>query len=296
VGGNDTLLARRRGHDKATAPDTARENTAVTDHTIAARTGRWSACPEALSLDPDVTDAGARLYTVLARYVGRGGQKVWPYERTVADRLGWSESTVRRAMANLVAAGWIHRRRRAGTSSLTWICREKGEAPGWAQQQALPVKNEMSDSSNLPGASGQICAVQRNESHRTKTTERAAPHPAAFTYADAAAMWPGGLGGKNDAPREWARALRRHGHALTFAADFMAWVERFERQGNDPRFCPSLVKWLRNDGWEEPPAGPRDTPRATTAAPADRGAVALYDRYGNRRTPEQIAELEARRG
>lgn len=92
--------------------------------------------PHELVDDPDVPDAALRLYAKLMKWVDYGGDTggaAWTgYERMAAE-LGWSMEKMVRVMKRLVRAGWVHRRRRPGTSSLTFVCSHKGQRPTWAE-------------------------------------------------------------------------------------------------------------------------------------------------------------------
>jgi GntR family transcriptional regulator len=46
------------------------------------------------------------MYGVLTRYLNKDGH-AWPTEETLGRRLSWSESTVRRAIAELLRLGWL---------------------------------------------------------------------------------------------------------------------------------------------------------------------------------------------
>src|SRR3712207_1238193 len=61
-----------------------------------------------------------QLYDELVRYVG-ANQFCWVNEETLAEQLGRSLSTIKRWVQQLVQANLIHRERRFGGSSLTYV-------------------------------------------------------------------------------------------------------------------------------------------------------------------------------
>lgn len=67
---------------------------------------RWAATPEALLDDDRVSDGAVRLYGLLARYANRE-RVAWPGQELLAARMKRSESTIKRLVRELQAAGWI---------------------------------------------------------------------------------------------------------------------------------------------------------------------------------------------
>lgn len=67
--------------------------------------------PSGLLLDHDVSDAECRLYALLTTWDYRREGEVWPTQKTLGERLGWSDRTVRRVLAALAHRGAIEQRR-----------------------------------------------------------------------------------------------------------------------------------------------------------------------------------------
>src|SRR3712207_5815946 len=67
-----------------------------------------------------ISGQALQLYDELVRYVG-ANQFCWVNEETLATQLGRSLSTIKRWVQQLVQANLIHRERRFGGSSLTYV-------------------------------------------------------------------------------------------------------------------------------------------------------------------------------
>lgn len=77
------------------------------------RAGRWTITPELLTLDPRISHRAFRLWCRLDRFAGNGsGGGAFPSRDTLCVELDSSWSGVDRAIKELVAAGWLSKRRR----------------------------------------------------------------------------------------------------------------------------------------------------------------------------------------
>lgn len=101
--------------------------------------------PLDLYADADVSGDAARLYGVLLSFVGfhevgtkRSGSHDKAYAPLLGRLPGWSEDKLGRNMTALVKAGWVHRRRRIGQPSLTFVCGWKGQRPTWPGDRSAP--------------------------------------------------------------------------------------------------------------------------------------------------------------
>lgn len=84
---------------------------------------RFAQMPEELLFDPALSAEAVRLWGVLARYAN-DRDEAWPSRRTLAKRCGQvSPSTIDRAVAVLVKAGWVQRhvRKREDGSHLSTL-------------------------------------------------------------------------------------------------------------------------------------------------------------------------------
>lgn len=89
--------------------------------------------PIDITLDSSVTHLAHRVYTYL---VWRGGKKevAWPGVQLMADEIGVSEISVKRALQNLVKQNWIFRHRRIGTSSKTFVFKSQDECAAFKSE------------------------------------------------------------------------------------------------------------------------------------------------------------------
>jgi GntR family transcriptional regulator len=79
---------------------------------------RFGYTPDDLLLSSASSNAKV-LYSALTRYCN-AEDRAWPTEQTLTNRLGWSESTVRRAIAELLRLGWLSKRQSRVNHGGTW--------------------------------------------------------------------------------------------------------------------------------------------------------------------------------
>lgn len=150
---------------------------------------KFARTPEELLIDADVTDASVRLYGRLMLYLDYSvvAGEVFPGYATLAASLGWSEAKLVRNMKGLISAGWAHRRRRPGTSSLTFLCAHKGQRPTWPElpqagekggdEQSEQVKSDLVNKSKMrsPNRSDQTAKQEPVTENQTPATAAPAP-------------------------------------------------------------------------------------------------------------------------
>lgn len=73
-----------------------------------------------LTLDRELSDPAFRLYSLLLKYAQQKDY-AYPGVKRLAEDLGKSEKSVKRALAELTERGLISRQRRFGTSTVTYI-------------------------------------------------------------------------------------------------------------------------------------------------------------------------------
>lgn len=98
--------------------------------------------PEELLFDTSISPIAIRLYGVVQRYAGKSGN-AFPGREELAGRVGASVETVKRAMAELVRAGWIERTRRPGSN--IWDTRLADDSTTQARVTTDPSPRVTSD-------------------------------------------------------------------------------------------------------------------------------------------------------
>src|SRR5262249_34792204 len=82
---------------------------------------KYSIIPIALARDTTLSICAHRVATGLGMYMNQEGH-CWPTTATLCQDLGLSERAIRRGIAELVARGYVRRKRRYNQSSTcTWL-------------------------------------------------------------------------------------------------------------------------------------------------------------------------------
>jgi Helix-turn-helix domain len=137
--------------------------------------------PDALAIDPNVTDFAFRLWARLDKYAGADGQ-IFPSRETLAKDLRVSEATIKRGYTCLVATGWITRRQTNGTKWHTEL-NEVACPPAPPAETPSRVKNDpAAGSKNDPAAGSKMTRIRRpsegDPKKDTPPTPSATPSPA----------------------------------------------------------------------------------------------------------------------
>jgi DNA-binding FadR family transcriptional regulator len=74
---------------------------------------RFAQLPDELVTDTRLSSHAVRVWARLDKYAGKNG-RAFPSRQTLADDLGLSVTTVKRALIELVETGWITRNKAAG--------------------------------------------------------------------------------------------------------------------------------------------------------------------------------------
>lgn len=90
----------------------------ITEEGTIVRKRSFAQLPDELVADKRISANAVRVWARLDKYAGTDG-RAFPSRDTLAADLGLSVSGVKRALAELVAAGWISREGRDGKSALT---------------------------------------------------------------------------------------------------------------------------------------------------------------------------------
>jgi hypothetical protein len=242
-------------------------------HTLTTRS-TFRIVPDSLVFDPALSAAAKEMYAVLLSFAGDTSQ-AWPgipgiRERLIARGVQYghgtrdevealipAERTISGHLAELVERGWVYRRRRMSTSSLTHICQERGEVSPWGSlQQSLPVPAE--SCSNDPAESRR--SVLRNL--------------AGVFLRNLAGVFLRNLAAKRDPVRKKPRGKRNTYPRLTPRRTIPAATTRSKRSG-------SATQDARN-----PRLQPRRSPRRSkTERTSTRSSPALSG------TPQRLSEV-----
>jgi hypothetical protein len=101
--------------------------------------------PEALLFDADISHVAVRVYGVLLRHSGKTGE-AFPGRESLAKKLGVHIDTIRRALCELVDAGWIERTRRPGTNVWDTTLKASPEAEARRMDASTPRRTDASRS------------------------------------------------------------------------------------------------------------------------------------------------------
>jgi hypothetical protein len=147
---------------------------------------RWFAqIPDALVADRSVSSNAVRVWARLDHYAGRRGDAM-PSRSTLADDLGMSEATVKRALAELTAAGWITRRRLGSSNVWETVLNDQARVtgdpcpdPGRPRNGSRVTRSRSEMGHGRPGNGSQVTRPRkdRREEELERTSVGAADGP-----------------------------------------------------------------------------------------------------------------------
>jgi hypothetical protein len=223
--------------------------------------GNFAMIPESLIFS-GLSDKALRMYAALSRYADKGGT-AYPARATLAERMQWSESTVDRALRDLVKAGLLRVTLRV--KNVAGEVREGKQGAGWEPTSSLyqlvtpasPVTAPSPTAPMVPSVSSDGAQrLQRrpihshlNESHLNETTRtRSTPAPGSFqAWYDS---YPRRIG-KQAALTAYRRACK-----LTSEEELLLALKRQlpDLISRDPKYIPHPATWLNQQRWaDEPP-------------------------------------------
>jgi DNA-binding transcriptional MocR family regulator len=183
-------------------------------------------------------------------YVNEDGE-CWPSDRRLAEDICLSVGTARRALSDLVKAGYIARTPRRGRSSMTAV---------------LPTPR--ADARTTPRADARTTPradARQNQKPLTRTRE---PEEPSMTidqpFERAADRWPRDVKARKDARKRWNVALAQCGNALEFEDRVNRWLAYWQSlptDHDDLKYAMGMAKWLHEEQWrQEPPAPEPEAP------------------------------------
>lgn len=98
----------------------ARKSKSDNGGTVKKHGWKFAQLPSDVILSKELTAQDVRLYAYILWRAGKDDH-AWPRLETIADDLGVSVNTIKRAIDNLAANNWIRRQRRYGRSAITHI-------------------------------------------------------------------------------------------------------------------------------------------------------------------------------
>jgi hypothetical protein len=137
----------------------------------------FAVVPAEVLKDPAISDAAARLYGVLdSRITGTGSQRI--RQDTLAADLGWSPSKVKRAMSELVKAGYVLQTRTSRSSRLSVV--------NPVRYRRRSVKSERADRSDMTPPQINKSSINNNNNSEQGQDRSSAPKvtPAAGRFLD----------------------------------------------------------------------------------------------------------------
>ena len=132
--------------------------------------GRWAKVPEALLDDEQISAMAVRVYAMISRYQG-GKAASYASRDSISARLGVSEATVKRAMQELVDAGWITRVRRGGNTWETTVNDEPRRVTGDPRGGSQVTRTAGHARPAAPEAAGHPCTPGGSAMHPRRVTD-----------------------------------------------------------------------------------------------------------------------------
>ena len=190
-------------------------------------------------IDLDISHTAFRLYAVLARYADNVTHQAFPSLDTLANRLGCSEKTVRRAIEDLVKHGAItkHNRGRYQSSLYTVMTGlPKGSKVSKGGSKMSLVGSKMSKGVDTDD---QVTIPNELEPRELEPTNYISPLFEQFWDIYPAKK------GKGSAAAAFTKALKR-----VSANELLEAVTRFRDDPHRPSdFTPHPTTWLNQDRW-----------------------------------------------
>lgn len=174
---------------------------------VVQRSYRFSIIPEWVLVHPDLDGTAVRVFGILDRYAGASGE-AWPGLQTVAERIGCSEQTVRRAIRKLEEVGAVRVEEQfISGRQTTNRYHLAGESPMTMRPITVDTPGAVADDRD-EGANGD---TPRRRARGTES-QKDESHPLAIVVADAPPP-------RARTPKQRARDARIEALALVTRAD-----------------------------------------------------------------------------
>lgn len=250
-------------------------------------TDGFAVVPREILFDPTLSANAKLTYAALSSHANRYAQ-AWPSRQTLADELGISESSVKRAVKELADANVITVRGRARsdggqTSNVYTLAGSEGPTPRVTQTRG-PGSQGPTNENHLNENQGSISPTPHVIEPLEWTVEDETTYAPAFTNPDLALVVKRQIGKDMSANAimfeqawiSWPRKVAKAAAALEFERQVKAGysaamiasriVEHAKAYATFPpeeeQFIPHLRTWLHQRRWEDDPPKPRATKRS----------------------------------
>lgn len=139
---------------------------------IVNRMGAFVAIPITFINDTRITNTGRCLYMLLCSYTSAKADEpiAFPSYKTIMERMGWSsDHTVTDALRNLMASGWVERRRRFSSSSVYTI--------NYAPSAISAESAEMGAQKVRHQLRGKCATIGAESADQLEVLQQEVPHP-----------------------------------------------------------------------------------------------------------------------
>ena len=204
--------------------------------------------PDALVTDLRVTAVGVRLWARMDRYAGKDG-RAFPSRGRLAEDLGVSDATIKRALCLLVDTGWIIRKERQGgvwDTELIDDPRVTSDPTPGHQRPDPRVTSDPTPGHQRPDP--RVISDPHKETQRRRATKDTSAD-ADDEFATFWATYPRKVG-KGAARKAWTAATK-----VTSAATITAGADRYVAEcraaGTEPQYIAHPATWLRAERWAD---------------------------------------------
>lgn len=210
---------------------------------------KFAAIPEWILYHPDLTGDDVRVYGVLARY----GNDIRPAQGTIAEKIGKSADTVKRALHRLVDVGAVFVEARFEDGApLPNRYHLAGDEPVYAPSGSTDAPTPPRTDAPTLGAGMHYEREQDNESKNNENKTPPTPRKRGEVDEAFEAWWllyPKKKAGKGQARERWRKMTAKERiEAVDAIERHVAW---WTEHSTDEQFIPAGNVWLNQRRWED---------------------------------------------
>ncbi len=216
-------------------------------------TAAWSIDPDALKSPRD-----RFVLVALADSADDATGECWPSVPTIARRTAMDAKTVRRALAALVAGGWVTsemRTRPNGSQQSNLYTVNLGGSPGQPGRDPPPRWEDPPPT---------VVPLESSLNHQENRQENQPSADAEDAFNRFWGAYPRKVG-KPEARRRWKTAVERDGIEV-IRSGFKAWVQHWRAANTHVTLIPHPATWLHQQRYNDTPPPVRTVARAGTLA------------------------------